>query len=193
MLSASECLFIFWSRAKRRVFVLSLNASTSAQEIEDVWNIKIKEQLIYFVKHHADEVLNMIETFRQKHDVSQKLLKMSEQVKKRLRTILKMIFIVQQKEWIVHQVFNQERERAIQLQNEIYVLKKQFVNEKNFNALINFLKNFIEFFFQKRRSFLMILTLLSNRNALLNTSILKFSSIILKRKWVDWIQSSTND
>ena len=34
----------------------------------------------------------------------------------------------------------------MQLQNKIYILKKQFVNEKNFNALINFLKNFIEFF-----------------------------------------------
>ena len=34
----------------------------------------------------------------------------------------------------------------MQLQNEVYVLKKQFVNERNFNALINFLKNFIKFF-----------------------------------------------
>ena len=42
-------------------------------------------------------MLNIIKTLRQKHDVNQKLLKMSEQVKKRLRTTLKMIFIVQQK------------------------------------------------------------------------------------------------
>ena len=34
----------------------------------------------------------------------------------------------------------------MQLQNEIYVLKKQFINERNFNALINFSKDFIEFF-----------------------------------------------
>ena len=33
----------------------------------------------------------------------------------------------------------------MQLQNEVYTLKKQFVNEKNFNVLINFSKNFIEF------------------------------------------------
>ena len=46
-------------------------------------------------------MLNMIETFRQKHDVSQELLKMSEQMKKRLRTTLKMTFIIQQKKWIV--------------------------------------------------------------------------------------------
>ena len=32
----------------------------------------------------------------------------------------------------------------MQLQNEIYVLKKQFVNERNFNILINFCKNSIE-------------------------------------------------
>ena len=30
----------------------------------------------------------------------------------------------------------------MQLQNEVYALKKQFVNEKNFNVLINFSKNF---------------------------------------------------
>ena len=39
-------------------------------------------------------MLNMIETFRQKHDVNQKLLKMIEQMKKRLRMTLKMIFII---------------------------------------------------------------------------------------------------
>ena len=32
------------------------------------------------------------------------------------------------------------------MQNEVYVLKKQFVNEKNLNILINLSKNFIEFF-----------------------------------------------
>ena len=32
----------------------------------------------------------------------------------------------------------------MQLQNKVYALKKQFVNEKNFNVLINFLKNFTE-------------------------------------------------
>ena len=37
----------------------------------------------------------------------------------------------------------------MQLQNEIYVLKKQFVNEKNFITLINLLKNFIKLFFSK--------------------------------------------
>ena len=37
----------------------------------------------------------------------------------------------------------------MQLQNKGYVLKKQFINEKNFNALINFFKNFIESFFSK--------------------------------------------
>ena len=46
-------------------------------------------------------MLNMIETFCQEYNVSQKLLKINKQVKKRLRTILKMIFIVQQKERIV--------------------------------------------------------------------------------------------
>ena len=106
LLSTSECLFTFRSRAERRVFVLSSNAPTSAQEIEDAWNIKIKEQLIYFVKHHANEVLDMIETLCQKHDVNQELLKMSEQMKERLRTILKMTFIIQQKEQIVRQIFN---------------------------------------------------------------------------------------
>ena len=34
----------------------------------------------------------------------------------------------------------------MQLQNKVYVLKKQIVNEKNFNVLINLLKNFIKFF-----------------------------------------------
>ena len=33
----------------------------------------------------------------------------------------------------------------MQLQNEVYILKKQLINEKNLNVLINFLKNFIEF------------------------------------------------
>ena len=33
----------------------------------------------------------------------------------------------------------------MQLQNEVYNLKKHFVNERNFNALINFFKNFTEF------------------------------------------------
>ena len=37
----------------------------------------------------------------------------------------------------------------MQLQNEVYVLKKQFVNEKNFNVLINFSKDFTEFFFSE--------------------------------------------
>ena len=37
----------------------------------------------------------------------------------------------------------------MQLQNEIYVLKKQFVNEKDFNALINFSKNFNELSFSE--------------------------------------------
>ena len=105
-LSTSERLFILQSRAKRRVFVLFSNALTLTQEIENVWNIKIKKQLIYFVKHHANEMLNMIETFRQRHNVNQELLKMSEQMKKRLRTTLKMIFIIQQKKRIVRQVFN---------------------------------------------------------------------------------------
>ena len=102
LLSTNERLFIFRSRAEQRVFVLFSNALTSTQEIEDAWNIKIKEQLIYFVKHHADEMLNMIETLRQEHDVSQELLKMNEQMKERLRTTLKMIFIAQQKKWTVH-------------------------------------------------------------------------------------------
>ena len=34
----------------------------------------------------------------------------------------------------------------MQLQNEIYVLKKQLINERNFNFLIIFFKNFIESF-----------------------------------------------
>ena len=34
----------------------------------------------------------------------------------------------------------------MQLQNKVFVFKKQFVNEKNLNALINFSKDFIEFF-----------------------------------------------
>ena len=34
----------------------------------------------------------------------------------------------------------------MQLQNEIFILKKQFVNERNFNALINLFKNFIKSF-----------------------------------------------
>ena len=34
-------------------------------------------------------------------------------MKKRLRTILKTIFIIQQKKWIVRQIFNQKRERVI--------------------------------------------------------------------------------
>ena len=42
-------------------------------------------------------MLNRIETLRLKYDVNQKLLKMIKQVKERLRTTLKMIFIVQQK------------------------------------------------------------------------------------------------
>ena len=33
----------------------------------------------------------------------------------------------------------------MQLQNEVYVLKKEFVNKKNLNVLINLSKNFIEF------------------------------------------------
>ena len=40
----------------------------------------------------------------------------------------------------------------MQLQNEVYVLKKQFVNERNFNVLINFLKDFIEFSFSETTS-----------------------------------------
>ena len=35
LLSANECLFIFRNRAKRCVFVLFSNASTSAQEIKN--------------------------------------------------------------------------------------------------------------------------------------------------------------
>ena len=34
----------------------------------------------------------------------------------------------------------------MQLQNKVYVLKKQIVNKRNLNALINFFKNFTEFF-----------------------------------------------
>ena len=37
----------------------------------------------------------------------------------------------------------------MQLQNEVYVLKKQFVNKKDFNILINFLKDSTESFFLK--------------------------------------------
>ena len=37
----------------------------------------------------------------------------------------------------------------MQLQNEVYVLKKHFVNKRNFNVLINFLKNFIKFSFSE--------------------------------------------
>ena len=37
----------------------------------------------------------------------------------------------------------------MQLQNEVYVLKKQLINERNFNLLINFFKNLIEFFFSE--------------------------------------------
>ena len=102
--------------------------------------------MIYFVKHHANEVLNINKTFRQKHNVNQKLLKMIEQVKKHLRITLEIIFIAQQKKRTVRQTFNQEHKHIIQLQNEIYVLKKQPINERNFNALINLFKNFSEFF-----------------------------------------------
>ena len=41
----------------------------------------------------------------------------------------------------------------MQLQNEVYVLKKQFINEKNFNILIDFFKNFIESFFLSKTTF----------------------------------------
>ena len=37
----------------------------------------------------------------------------------------------------------------MQLQNEVYILKKQFINERNFNALINFSKDFTESFFSE--------------------------------------------
>ena len=40
----------------------------------------------------------------------------------------------------------------MQLQNQVYILKKQFVNEKNLNILINFSKYFTKSFSSKTTS-----------------------------------------
>ena len=95
-----------------------------------------------------------------------------------------MIFIIQQKKRIICQIFNQERERAIQLQNEIYILKKQLVNKKDFNVLINLFKNFTE------SSFLKTTLVFNNINIIIKSK--RFVKHVDFKVFIDDFEKKTN-
>ena len=70
------------------------------------------------------------------------------------------------------------------MQNKVYALKKQLVNERNFNVLINFLKNFIEFFFSETTS------ALNNINIIIKSK--RFVKHVDFKVFIDDFEKKTN-
>ena len=70
------------------------------------------------------------------------------------------------------------------MQNEVYILKKQLINEKNFNVLINLSKDFTEFFSSKT-------TLIFN-NINIIIKLKRFAKYVDSKVFIDDFEKKTN-
>ena len=134
-ISVNDRIVSLRSQTSRRIFVLLEEIFENAQEIENVWDIKSQEQLLYWTKRHFENVLSMLKTLRESYDVDMKLANLYDIQKRRAQKTLKTIIKAQKQIRIARNALIIVQKNVIMFQIEVDDLTKRLDNQKDVNRL----------------------------------------------------------
>ncbi len=113
----SQTAHLLKSIANRRVFLISVDASTRSQNADTSWNIKTEEQLHQWVHDQSNEIIKMLNELRSQQNMTLKL----------------------NKQWIVVQVKHDKRLNQLEIKQMIINTLEE-INKHYWRKMLN-LKN----------------------------------------------------